>query len=634
MPCLLFDIFIAFLTRKSNRTEAAGSVLQPIFIVFYIYLFFTINKVCDILSSSSSTRNMYMQKAIKINNVIIALFDPQLDYISKCPSAKEKAKWRPATALLSIDRLPIVSRYVLVTPREHLEAANRLIPLLENGIRGMIHTRIKDGKIANTIISKIEPSVKISEIEYNNIWNIRSCSESLKPILKDIITEGSALTKTAKSGATNGHKKPAIIISLLGSTTPARTALYLAAKLFERESGRFQLSLVKQLDYDGATNSTRLWAGTDISSTSNGLLRQGVGTQHPTYAKALDRLECVIQTSPNAKILLTGPTGAGKSELGRLIISYMQALHGGMNEKNCIVQNVAAIAPALIESELFGHEKGAYTGATGQVIGIFERAQNGILFLDEIGELPLYLQAKLLTILDGSPFTRVGGTEYISTRFLLLCGTNKDLKKECAEGRFRLDLFERINTWHIDVPPLKDRPGDIERALQRELGEWETAHKSKVTFADGAREFFLDKAKQYAWDGNFREFHAIFLHLALFSGKGGITKQAIKEEFNRNTSGEIDDIPLTSKTPPDKSGASGSVYDLAEMARLACALDVCRKCKTATEAGEILFAARLATARQKGTGFNGASSLQRVFASFGLEAHFKNGTFAVSPLTP
>ena len=573
------------------------------------------------------------KKIMRTKNVIVALFDPQLDYISKYPSAKECAKWRPATALLSIDKLPIVSRYVLVTPKEHLDAARRLIPLLENGIRDMIHARIKDDKIANAIISEIEASVQISKINYKNIWNIKSCAENLKPILQDIMPERSPPPQPPKLGTANGPKKPTIIISLLGSTASARTALYLTAKRLERESGRFQLSIVKHLDYGRPTNSTQLWSGTDISSASNGLLQQGVGTQHPAYASALDRLERVIQTSPDAKILLTGPTGAGKSELGRLIISYMQALHGDMNNMNCIVQNVAAIAPSLIESELFGHEKGSFTDARQQHIGIFERANNGILFLDEIGELPLHLQVKLLTILDGNPFTRVGGTEHITTRFLLLCGTNKNLRKECAAGRFRLDLFERINTWHVDVPPLKDRPDDIERALQRELGEWETAHKSKVNFADGAREVFLDRAKQCVWDGNFREFHATFLHLALFSGKGGITEQAIEEEFNRKTSCEIDGVSLAAKSPLDNSDTSGSVYDLAEMARLACALDVCRKCKTATEAGEVLFAARAESARRRRKGFSGASSLQRVFTPFGLEAHFKNGAFSVSPLT-
>ena len=204
------------------------------------------------------------------------------------------------------------------------------------------------------------------------------------------------------------------------------------------------------------------------------------------------------------------------------------------------------------------------------------------------------------------------------------------MRKECAEGNFRKDLYERLNAWHIDVPALKDRPDDFERALQRELEEWKTAHKIEVMPSKSMRKVFLDKAKKCAWEGNFREFHATFLHLALFAGKGGITEQAIEEEFKRKASHDQNGIPSSVQTPSDKSNSSESVYDLAEMARLACALDVCRKCKTATEAGELLFAARAESARKKQTGFNGASSLQRIFAQFGLEAHFKNGTFSVS----
>ena len=432
-------------------------------------------------------------KIKNINNVIVALFDPQLDHISQHPSAKELAKWRPATALLSLKDIPIISKYILVAPKEHLEAAHRLIPLLENGIRNIFDTRIriKDRDKVSALISGREKTVQIKEIAYDNIWDIQSCSKNLKSILNTAIPRRDHVSKATKAGTDNAIKKPKVIISLLGSTTAARTALYLTAKRLERESDGVQLNLVKHLDYGKRTSPTRLWIGVDNSSSSNGLLRQGVGTQHPTYATALDRLECVIKTFQDAKILITGPTGAGKSELARLIIAYLQALKSDMTDNNCISQNIAALAPTLIESELFGHEKASFTGADKQHIGIFERANNGILFLDEIGELPLHLQAKLLTILDGNPFTRVGGKEPISSRFLLLCGTNKDLRKECAEGRFRKDLYERLNTWHIEVPALKNRPDDIGRALQRELGQWEMTHKKNVMSARGARDAFI-----------------------------------------------------------------------------------------------------------------------------------------------
>ena len=573
-----------------------------------------------------------------INAVIVALFDRKLDYIPKNPTAKKRTSWHPATELLLTKGLPIVSKYILIIPKEHLvdpkdpekhlEHVSRLESLLEDKMRDIIQTRIKDGDRAKVLISRIE--VEIKEVEYDNIWDIKSCTKKLNPILNDLLKD-LPIRKDAKTGKV--VSKSTLIISLLGSTAAARTALYLTTKRLERESGRFQLRLVKYLDDTKPANHTQLWYGADISSTSNGLLRQGVGTQHPTYATELDKLERVIHTFRDAKILITGPTGAGKSELARLIIDYMQALHSNITEENCIVQNVAAVAKDLIDSEFLGHEENAFTDAKKLHRGIFERANNGILFLDEIGELPLHQQAKLLTILDGTPFTRVGGETNVTSRFLLLCGTNKDLRKECDAGRFRKDLYERLNTWCIDVPAIKDRPADRERALQRELEVWKTAHKNEVMPSQSVRKAFLDKAKECNWEGNFREFHATFLHLALFVGKGGITEQAIEEEFKHKASHDQNGIPSSVQTPSDKSNSTESVYDLSEMARLACALDVCRKCTTATEAGEILFAARAESARRKRTGFNGASSLQRIFAQFGLKAHFKNGKFRVAPIT-
>lgn len=149
-----------------------------------------------------------------IKNVIVALFDFQFDHISQHPSEKELTKRRPATALLSIKDLPIISKYILVTPKEHLEAARRLVPLLEDRIRDIIHTRIKDINTANALISGIEELVQICEIEYGNIWDITSCTEKLKPILEDLL-KGFSIRKEPKTGKVS---KSSLIISLLGST--------------------------------------------------------------------------------------------------------------------------------------------------------------------------------------------------------------------------------------------------------------------------------------------------------------------------------------------------------------------------------------------------------------------------------
>ena len=283
---------------------------------------------------------------MKAKNIAIALFDPQLDYLAKNPDKREIEKWRPATAFLSLHDIPLITHYMLITPTLHENVAIRLKPLIEKHIHNIIHTRIKDKEIAESFACEL--TIQIVPIEYTDIWNIDACMKCLSPVLNDI--------------KTNGNRQPiTVTISLLGSTTAARTALYLSAKHLERKDTNIRLHYVKNTNPQQAKSSTNLWHGTDISLTSNGLLRQGIGTLHPEYSKALDKLERVIQTFRDTKILITGPTGAGKSELGRLIIAYMRALHSDMTDKNCIVQNVAAIAPNLIESELFGHEKGSFT---------------------------------------------------------------------------------------------------------------------------------------------------------------------------------------------------------------------------------------------------------------------------------
>ena len=568
---------------------------------------------------------------MKVNakNIVVALFDQKLDYISTKPSNAERNKWRPATAILSAKGSPdVINGYILITESTRQHAATRLKPLLNAQISARISKHIPYQDAANKILSQLQDSIEIKPVDYTNIWDIKACKDSLTPILKEIIERYSQ----------EGCTKLNLIISLLGNTAAAKTALYLCAKWLEQQHGGrvVTVRIVKSLNTITASAPPTLWVGTDISSAPNGLLRQGVNTAHPYYAPALDELERVIHTFRNARILITGPTGAGKTELANLIISYMQALHGDIKDSSISVQNVAAISPTLIESELFGHEAGAFTDAKEQHRGIFERSNNGIVFLDEIGELPKHLQAKLLTVLDGTAFTRVGGSEKIESRFLLICGTNKDLRKECNDGNFRTDLFERLNTWHIDVPPLRERPEeDLKRSLQREMGEWNSTKKPQVRFDHGAKDAFLGKAKHYPWNGNFRELHATFMHLALFAKNGLITKQAIEDEFNNKANSNKTESVSTqddAQIPCIKSSISDSSYNLIDMASLACALDACHKCKTAKEAGEILFSARLDAARKKGTEFNGASSLQRMFAAFGLKAHFRHGAFSIGNL--
>jgi two-component system response regulator HydG len=198
-----------------------------------------------------------------------------------------------------------------------------------------------------------------------------------------------------------------------------------------------------------------------------------------------------------ATVLITGESGTGKGELAKAI--HAKSPRAG---KPFITLHCAALAESLLESELFGHERGSFTGAEKRRAGRFEQANGGTLFLDEIGEIPPSVQVKLLRVLQERTFERVGGNEAIKVDVRLIAATNRDLAADVAEGRFREDLFYRLNVVHIDMPPLRARGNDLlvlaEHFLQRFAEE---NAKSLRTFTDAARA----KLSAHRWPGNVRE---------------------------------------------------------------------------------------------------------------------------------
>ncbi|GAB3845476.1 sigma-54 dependent transcriptional regulator [Hymenobacter terrigena] len=211
----------------------------------------------------------------------------------------------------------------------------------------------------------------------------------------------------------------------------------------------------------------------------------------------------------DARVLITGPNGAGKEMVARQLHELSNRASGPLVEVNC-----AAIPSELIESELFGHEKGSFTSAVKQRIGKFEQADGGTLFLDEIGDMSLSAQAKVLRALQESKITRVGGEKEISVNVRVLAATNKDLLQEIADKNFREDLYHRLSVILIQVPSLNDRREDIPELIQKFLNDIAADYGNKPKKIDAAA---LEYLKGLDWRGNIRELRNVVERLVIMS---------------------------------------------------------------------------------------------------------------------
>jgi two-component system NtrC family response regulator len=258
-------------------------------------------------------------------------------------------------------------------------------------------------------------------------------------------------------------------------------------------------------------------------------------------SKAMQNVyETIQKVAPaSATVLIEGESGTGK-ELAAKAIHF----NSSRKDKPFIAVNCSAFAETLLESELFGHEKGAFTGAVGMKKGRFELADDGTLFLDEIGELSPALQVKLLRVLQEKTFERVGGTQSISVNFRLLAATNKHLKAEVEKGNFREDLYYRLNVVHIVLPPLRQRQDDIPLLIAHFLEKYAPERELKTPLKgmepEALRLFF-----DYSWPGNIRELENVIERATLLSPGEEITVSDLPKNMQGKTRGSlyIEDLP-------------------------------------------------------------------------------------------
>jgi two-component system nitrogen regulation response regulator NtrX len=257
-----------------------------------------------------------------------------------------------------------------------------------------------------------------------------------------------------------------------------------------------------------AMDKTSLVAETKVLKRRVSKVQEMVGASIPIH-KIKETIEKVAPT--DARILITGDNGVGKELVARWIHEKSNRASGPLVEVNC-----AAIPSELIESELFGHEKGSFTSALKQRIGKFEQASSGTLFLDEIGDMSLNAQAKVLRALQEGKITRVGGDKDINVDTRVIAATNKDLLKEVEEKKFRLDLYHRLSVIIIHVPSLNERKDDIPLLVDRFLSDICTDYGiARKTIEDDA----VKTLQKHNWTGNIRELRNVVERLVILSGK-------------------------------------------------------------------------------------------------------------------
>ena len=355
-------------------------------------------------------------------------------------------------------------------------------------------------------------------------------------------------------------------------------------------------------------------------------LKSGIATRNARFNALIDEVERVAVRS-RAPILFTGPTGAGKSHLARRMYELKKARHqveGEFVEVNCATLHGDGAA-----STLFGHKKGAFTGAAADRAGLLRTAHKGVLFLDEIGELGLDEQAMLLKAVEEKRFYPMGSDREVASDFELIAGTNRDLRTEVAAGRFREDLYARINLWSYVLPGLAQRPEDIEPNVDHQLARAGTELGRSVRFSNEARAAYLRYAQspEALWTGNFRDLSASVTRLATLADSGRIGLPLVEAEMARlrwlwqpasdarnglaSTPGVLGRDDLADLLGEKAVGT----MDLFDQLQLAAVLQVCRNARTLSDAGRQLFQA----SRAQRTVVNDADRLRKYLARFGLD---------------
>ncbi len=336
-------------------------------------------------------------------------------------------------------------------------------------------------------------------------------SEKPDVVISDVVMPGTSGQELMRSLLAGDADRPVLLMTAHGTVEMAVEAM---------KDGAYDF-LTKPLDHDRlrATLAAAERDGRDRSAAKS-LRRRDTGPSgFQDFVGETEAMQMVFdlirEVAPtDATVLITGESGTGKELVARAIQRLSRRGGGPF-----VAINAAAVPPELMESELFGHERGAFTGATAQRRGCFELADEGTLFLDEIGEMPLALQAKLLRVLEDGKVRRLGSDSEIAVDVRVLAATNRRPDAAVDDGRLRQDLYYRLNVFAVELPPLRKRKSDIQPLVRHFIDECNRRHGTAV---DGVADEALEALMAYRWPGNVRELRNVVERAVIVAKRGAI----------------------------------------------------------------------------------------------------------------
>ncbi|RLJ20706.1 transcriptional regulator [bacterium endosymbiont of Escarpia laminata] len=521
-------------------------------------------------------------------NIVFGLFDPELD---GCDPSDRLNHWRPTVSLLSHVDLP-VSRLELLVQRAHLEMAQ--------------------AAIAEMAACSPETHIVRHDIHFQDPWDFEEVFAVLHDVVDDYPFDPDKVDYFAHMSAGTHVARICLFLLCESRLLPGRMLQTYPADAYGQgtEAGWRTIDLtLARYDRLAQRFERRKARGEQF-------LKSGIATENPAFNRMIDEIETVAIASQHP-ILLTGPTGAGKSVLAHRIYELKHQRHqltGAFVPVNC-----ATLRGDAAMSTLFGHCKGAFTGAVSVREGLLKTADQGLLFLDEIGELGPEEQAMLLTALEKGHFYPIGSDSEASSDFQLIAGSNRDLRTEVRAGRFREDLLARINLWHFDLPGLRERSEDITPNIVFELDKFASRNGRQVSFNREAMRRYLDFAHSPSaiWRGNFRDLNASVTRMSTLAGGGRIDTQIVEREISRLEWSWIREQPVASESFLGTLLPSDTIdkLDLFDRLQLEQVAKVCLECASLSEAGRRLFG----VSRTHKTSINDSDRLRKYLARFGLD---------------